>query len=107
MLSLMLINRLNLNYSDQVLLVCNLCLCLSLSLSLCLVSLSYSQLKEEVAKVMGDEAPVESQCLIFAGKILKDDQSVESQAVKDGVTIHLVVRSNKVSMLYIHCIASF
>ena len=46
--------------------------------------------------MMGPEAPVESQCLIFAGKILKDDQSVESQAVKDGVTIHLVVRSNKV-----------
>ena len=56
----------------------------------------YFQLKEEVAKVMGPEAQVESQCLIFAGKILKDDQSVESQAVKDGVTIHLVVRSNKV-----------
>lgn len=55
------------------------------------------QLKEEIAKVMGSEAPVESQCLIFAGKILKDDQSIESQAVKDGVTIHLVIRSsNKV-----------
>ena len=47
--------------------------------------------------MMDPEAPVESQCLIFAGKILKDDQSVESQAVKDGVTIHLVIRStNKV-----------
>ena len=63
---------------------------------MCTCMLPIAQLKEEVAKVMGPEAPVESQCLIFAGKILKDDQSVESQAVKDGVTIHLVIRSNKV-----------
>ena len=66
-------------------------------IKLYITSLSPPQLKEEVAKVMGVEAPVESQCLIFAGKILKDDQSVESQAVKDGVTVHLVIRStNKV-----------
>ena len=74
----------------------------TVAMQLCLFLCVYIQLKEEVAKVMGPEAPVESQCLIFAGKILKDDQSVESQAVKDGVTIHLVIRSNKVGSPNIH-----
>ena len=32
-------------------------------------------------------------CLIFAGKILKDDETLEKQGVKDGLTIHMVIRS--------------
>ena len=40
------------------------------------------------------EAPVSQQCLIFAGRILKDDETIEAQGIKDGVTIHLVVRSS-------------
>jgi len=32
-------------------------------------------------------------CLIFAGKILKDEDSLEKQAIKDGFTIHLVIRA--------------
>ena len=33
-------------------------------------------------------------CLIFAGKILKDDETLEKQGVKDGLTIHMVIRSS-------------
>ncbi len=40
------------------------------------------------------DAPVAQQCLIFAGKILKDEEPLEVQGIKDGVTIHLVVRSS-------------
>jgi len=50
------------------------------------------ELKELLAKKMGD-TPVSQQCLIFAGRILKDEETLEGQGVKDGVTIHLVVRS--------------
>ena len=32
-------------------------------------------------------------CLIFAGKILKDEETLENQGVKDGLTIHMVIRS--------------
>lgn len=40
-------------------------------------------------------------CLIFAGKILKDDETLEKQGVKDGLTVHMVIRSSggKVCML--------
>ena len=36
-------------------------------------------------------------CLIFAGKILKDEESLEKQGVKDGLTIHMVIRSTGAS----------
>ena len=39
---------------------------------------SCSQLKEEVAKKL-DDPPKGVLCLIFAGKILKDEESLESQ----------------------------
>ncbi|VDP28393.1 unnamed protein product [Soboliphyme baturini] len=46
--------------------------------------------KEElVAKV---DAPVERLCLIFSGRILKDNETLKQQGVGDGFTIHLVVR---------------
>ncbi|EEC07228.1 ubiquilin 1,2, putative [Ixodes scapularis] len=55
-------------------------------------SSSVKELKEEVAKVFS--APQEQLCLIFAGKILKDNESLASHNIKDGLTVHLVVRSS-------------
>ncbi|XP_076369732.1 ubiquilin-1-like [Tachypleus tridentatus] len=37
--------------------------------------------------------PLDQVCLIFAGKILKDHETLGSHNIKDGLTIHLVVRS--------------
>ena len=38
-------------------------------------------------------APLEQLCLIFAGKILKDDETLAQHSVKDGMTVHLVIKS--------------
>ncbi|CCC69033.1 hypothetical protein NCAS_0C00430 [Naumovozyma castellii] len=46
------------------------------------------QLKEEIAKV--SEVPATNQRLIFSGKILKDDQTVEFYKILDGLSIHMV-----------------
>ncbi|SCW03297.1 LAFE_0G07338g1_1 [Lachancea fermentati] len=51
-------------------------------------SSSVAELKEAISKV--SEIPAENQRLIFSGKILKDDQSVESYKIEDGHAIHLV-----------------
>jgi ubiquilin len=48
------------------------------------------ELREEVAKTF--EANVVSVCLIFAGKILKDAESLEQHGIKDGITVHLVIK---------------
>ncbi len=62
------------------------------------------QLKELLCERM--DAPVPQQCLIFAGKILKEEETLEKQGIKDGVTIHLVVRSssstNKVCIMSLY-----
>lgn len=39
------------------------------------------------------EADIEQLCLIFAGKIMKDNESLKSHNVKDGLTVHLVIKS--------------
>ncbi|CAG2162604.1 unnamed protein product [Oppiella nova] len=36
-------------------------------------------------------------CLIFAGKILKDNESLDTHKIKDGLTVHLVIRSGNQS----------
>jgi len=49
------------------------------------------QFKEAIsAKFSG--APVENLCLIFAGKIMKDHETLASHNVKDGMTVHLVIK---------------
>ena len=48
---------------------------------------------KELLSERNDGVAVAQICLIFAGKILKDEQTLESQGVKDGLTIHMVVRS--------------
>ncbi|CAI8055460.1 Ubiquilin-2, partial [Geodia barretti] len=50
------------------------------------------QLKEHLSEKKGN-LPVAQLCLIFAGRILKDEETLESQGVKSGVTVHVVVRS--------------
>ncbi|KAL5005433.1 hypothetical protein ScPMuIL_018889 [Solemya velum] len=49
------------------------------------------ELKELVSKKFN--APVTQLCLIFAGKILKDGDGLEQHGIKDGLTVHLVVKS--------------
>jgi len=52
---------------------------------------SIKEFKEEVSKKF--EAKLEQMCLIFAGKILKDSENLSTHNIKDGVTVHLVIRS--------------
>lgn len=54
-------------------------------------SASVKELKEQVAKEFS--APLEQLCLIFAGKILKDNETISTHNIKDGLTVHLVIRS--------------
>ncbi|XP_067120239.1 ubiquilin-1 [Centruroides vittatus] len=49
------------------------------------------QLKEEISKLVN--SPIDQLCLIFAGKILKDHEPLTTHSIKDGVTVHLVIRS--------------
>ena len=53
------------------------------------------QLRTEAAKVF--TVAKDQLCLIFAGKILKDEDNLATHNIKDGMTVHLVVKSaNKV-----------
>lgn len=49
------------------------------------------QFKTEVAKKFN--AQPEQLCLIFAGKIMKDRDTLRTHNVKDGLTVHLVVKT--------------
>jgi ubiquilin len=49
------------------------------------------QFKEELAKRFN--APPEQLCLIFAGKIMKDHETMQTHNLKDGLTIHLVIKT--------------
>ncbi|XP_040572142.1 ubiquilin-1 isoform X1 [Lepeophtheirus salmonis] len=42
-------------------------------------------------------APVEQLCLIFAGKIMKDNDSLDTHNIKNGMTVHLVIRTGNTS----------
>ncbi|KZS07264.1 ubiquilin-1 isoform X1 [Daphnia magna] len=52
---------------------------------------SVKELKEIVAEKFG--ATSEQVCLIFAGKILKDQETLKGHNLKDGLTVHLVIKS--------------
>lgn len=39
------------------------------------------------------EAEPEQLCLIFAGKILKDNDTIKAHNIKDGLTVHLVIKA--------------
>lgn len=50
------------------------------------------EFKEEVAKKFN--SPVDQLCIIFAGKILKDHETLKTHGIKDGLTVHLVIKSS-------------
>lgn len=52
------------------------------------------QLKDVLSEKMG--APASQLCVIFTGKILKDEDTVESTGLKEGLAVHLVIRTPKV-----------
>lgn len=39
-------------------------------------------------------AAIDQVCLIFAGKILKDQETLKFYNLKDGLTVHLVIKSS-------------
>lgn len=49
------------------------------------------ELKEQVAALFNTN--LEQLCLIFAGKILKDPDTLIQHGIKDGLTVHLVIKS--------------
>ncbi|KAK7116329.1 ubiquilin-1-like [Littorina saxatilis] len=51
------------------------------------------ELKDLVAAKFG--SPLEQLCLIFAGKILKDPDQLEQHGIKDGLTVHLVIKTTR------------
>ncbi len=52
-------------------------------------------LKEEIGKKFNKS--IDQLCLIFAGKILKDADTLTQHGIKDGVTVHLVIKIKQVS----------
>ncbi|CCF56686.1 hypothetical protein KAFR_0B03900 [Kazachstania africana CBS 2517] len=56
---------------------------------------SIATLKEEISKI--SEIPATNQRLIYSGKILKDDQTVESYKIEEGHSIHLVKSGGNVA----------
>ena len=48
-------------------------------------------MKGVVAECFG--ATLEQVCLIFAGKILKDQETLKQHSLKDGLTVHLVIKT--------------
>jgi ubiquilin len=52
------------------------------------------KLKDEVAKKFSKTN--DQLCLIFSGKILKDQDTLIQHGIKDGVTVHLVIKMRTV-----------
>jgi len=52
---------------------------------------SVKQFKQAISGKFGNAA-VENLCLIFAGKIMKDHETLAVHHVKDGMTVHLVIK---------------
>jgi len=49
---------------------------------------------KEAISAKFNNAPVENLCLIFAGKIMKDHENLTTHHVKDGMTVHLVIKQS-------------
>ncbi|CAF1563373.1 unnamed protein product [Adineta ricciae] len=56
-------------------------------------SATVKQLKDVVASEFSTS--IDQICLIYSGKILKDDEDLKKHDIKDGVTVHLVIRAPK------------
>merc|ERR1712038_947982 len=54
-----------------------------------------STIKEFKNKISAqfNNTPIEQLCLIFAGKIMKDHDTLDTHAIKDNMTVHLVIKS--------------
>ncbi|KAI4817771.1 hypothetical protein KUCAC02_011148 [Chaenocephalus aceratus] len=52
---------------------------------------SVTQFKEEISRRF--KAKQDQLVLIFAGKILKDGDSLSQHGIKDGLTVHLVIKT--------------
>ena len=52
---------------------------------------SISKVKEQIAANINQDA--EKICLIFSGKILKDHENLHQHGIKDGMVVHLVIRT--------------
>lgn len=50
------------------------------------------QFKDVVAKQFNVQPS--QLCLIFAGKIMKDQDTLTTHNIKDGLTVHLVIKTN-------------
>lgn len=51
---------------------------------------------EELRKIVAEVYSISTvrTCLIFAGKILKDEETCETHKLKDGLTVHLVIKAD-------------
>ena len=58
-----------------------------------------ASIKEFKVKISSEfnNTPVEQLCLIFAGKMLKDHETLELHSIKDNVTVHLVIKTGPIS----------
>lgn len=54
---------------------------------------SIKSFKQAISAKFGN-APIENLCLIFAGKMMKDHETLSTHHVKDGMTIHLVIKQS-------------
>ncbi|TKR94069.1 hypothetical protein L596_008410 [Steinernema carpocapsae] len=52
---------------------------------------SVRKLKDQLVSIVNN--PVEKITLIFSGKILKDNETLDILGIKDGMTVHLVIRN--------------
>lgn len=55
------------------------------------ISAFQSQFKEEISRRF--KAQQDQLVLIFAGKILKDGDTLNQHGIKDGLTVHLVIKT--------------
>lgn len=53
------------------------------------------ELKTKISEQSEDDLPVSSQRLIYSGRVLKDNETIEFYKIKDGHTVHLVKSVNK------------
>jgi ubiquilin len=58
---------------------------------------SVELLKKKVAEKF--KTDLDCVCLIFAGKILKDSETLDTHKIKTGLTVHLVIKSKKVHIV--------
>lgn len=54
------------------------------------VSTPVSELKQKLSSSDYADTPAERQRLIYSGRVLKDNETLESYKIKDGHTVHLV-----------------